>query len=111
MRSACGTVFQSGVARTRKRFRVVGRHQRDGCDQGGGGGRSPSWCRFPLKGTKDEYFISEADLDAFLSFEPQEPAVNFIPYRDTYLKGQREVVDRFVPPNTPTSHFRDGRAS
>ena len=50
-----------------------------------------------VEGTKDEFLISEADLDALLSFKPPEAALNFIPYRDTYLKGQREVVNRFVP--------------
>jgi hypothetical protein len=55
----------------------------------------PKLVPIPVEGTKDEYLISEADLDAFLSFSPSE-AVNFIPYRDTFLKGQREIVDRFV---------------
>jgi hypothetical protein len=50
-----------------------------------------------VDGTKDEFLISESDVDAFLGFKPPEAAINFIPYRDTYLKGQREVVDRFVP--------------
>lgn len=50
-----------------------------------------------VEGTRDEYLISEADLDDFLSFAPRETAISLIPYRDTYLKGQREVVDRFVP--------------
>jgi hypothetical protein len=50
-----------------------------------------------VDGTKDEYLMSEADVEDFLAFEPSELAVSFIPYRDTYLKGQREVVDRFVP--------------
>jgi len=57
----------------------------------------PKLVPIQVEGTKDEYLIGETDLDAFLSFEPQETAINFIPYRDTYLKGQREVVDRFVP--------------
>jgi hypothetical protein len=57
----------------------------------------PKLVALAVEGTKDEYLISQADLDNFLAFEPQESAVNFIPYRDTYLKGQREVVDRFVP--------------
>jgi hypothetical protein len=57
----------------------------------------PKLVPIPVEGTKDEYLISESDLEEFLAFEPQESAVNFIPYRDTYLKGQREVVDRFVP--------------
>jgi hypothetical protein len=50
-----------------------------------------------VEGTKDEFLISESDLDALLGFRPPEAAISFIPYRDTYLKGQREVVDRFVP--------------
>ena len=49
-----------------------------------------------VEGTKDEYLISEADLEEFYSFEAEEAGMNFIPYRDTYLKGQREIVDRFV---------------
>jgi hypothetical protein len=57
----------------------------------------PKLVPIQVEGTKDEYLIAEADLDEFLSYEPRESTVNFIPYRDTYLKGQREVVDRFVP--------------
>jgi len=63
----------------------------------GAGEVKPKLVPIQVEDTKDEYLIGEADLDAFLSFEPQESALNFIPYRDTYLKGQREVVDRFVP--------------
>jgi hypothetical protein len=57
----------------------------------------PKLVGISVEGTKDEFLISESDLDEFLAFTPQESAINFIPYRDTYLKGQREVVDRFVP--------------
>src|SRR5262249_14430294 len=57
----------------------------------------PKLVPIPVEGTKDEFLISEADIDTFLSFKPPEAAINFIPYRDTYLKGQREVVNRFVP--------------
>jgi hypothetical protein len=57
----------------------------------------PALVPIAVEGTKDEFLISEADLDAFLSFKPPEAAINFIPFRDTYLKGQREVVNRFVP--------------
>jgi hypothetical protein len=57
----------------------------------------PKLVPVPVEGTKDEFLISEADLEAFLNFKAPEAAVNFIPYRDTYLKGQREVVSRFVP--------------
>jgi hypothetical protein len=57
----------------------------------------PKLVPLTVEGSKDEFLISESDLDTFLSFKPPEAAVSFIPYRDTYLKGQREVVDRFVP--------------
>ena len=63
----------------------------------GAGEVKPKLVTIPVEGTKEEYLIGEGDLDEFLSFEPEESAVNFIPYRDTHLKGQREVVDRFVP--------------
>jgi hypothetical protein len=51
-----------------------------------------------VEGTKDEYFINESDIEDLYSFTPDETAVNFIPYRDTFLKGQREIVDRFLEP-------------
>jgi hypothetical protein len=57
----------------------------------------PKLVPIAVEGTKDEFLISEPDVDALMSFKPPENAVNFIPYRDTYLKGQREVVNRFVP--------------
>ena len=57
----------------------------------------PKLVAVTVEGTKDEFLISESDVDAFLSFKVPDGAVNFIPYRDTYLKGQREVVNRFVP--------------
>lgn len=48
-----------------------------------------------IEGTKDEYLISESDMDQLYSTTAQE-SVNLIPYRDTFLKGQREIVDRFL---------------
>jgi len=57
----------------------------------------PKLVPITVEGTKDEFLISESDVDAFLNFKPHDGAINFIPYRDTYLKGQREVVNRFVP--------------
>jgi hypothetical protein len=57
----------------------------------------PKLVQIAVEGTKDEFLIGEEDLDAFLGFKPPEAAISFIPYRDTYLKGQREVVNRFVP--------------
>ncbi|HEY2384066.1 MAG TPA: crosslink repair DNA glycosylase YcaQ family protein [Terriglobia bacterium] len=57
----------------------------------------PKLVPISVEGTKDEFLISEADLEALMSFKPPEGVLNFIPYRDTYLKGQREVVSRFVP--------------
>jgi hypothetical protein len=56
----------------------------------------PKLVPIAVEGTKDEFLVSESDVDALLSFKPPEASVNFIPYRDTYLKGQREVVNRFV---------------
>jgi hypothetical protein len=56
----------------------------------------PKLVPIAVEGTKDEYLIAEPDIPEFLSFSPTE-CVNFIPYRDTFLKGQREIVDRFVP--------------
>ena len=49
-----------------------------------------------VEGSKDEYLIPETDLDEFLNFSPEDSPSNLIPYRDTYLKGQREIVDRFL---------------
>lgn len=57
----------------------------------------PKLVAIQIEGCKDDFLIAEADVDAFLAFTPEEFAINFIPYRDTYLKGQREIVDRFVP--------------
>ena len=51
----------------------------------------------PIEKTKDEFLVSESMLDEFLDFRPRENySINFIPYRDTFLKGQRRVVSRFV---------------
>jgi hypothetical protein len=63
----------------------------------GAGEVKPKLVPIPVEGTKDEFLITESDLDALLGFKPAESSLNFIPYRDTYLKGQREVVNRFVP--------------
>ncbi len=49
-----------------------------------------------VEGTKEEYLIPESDVDEFHRFSPNENSFNLIPYRDTYLKGQREIVDRFL---------------
>jgi len=49
-----------------------------------------------VEGTVDEFLISESELDDFYAFTPQDFVINFIPYRDTYLKGQREIVNRFI---------------
>jgi hypothetical protein len=47
--------------------------------------------------SKDEYLIPESDLDEFYGFSASDSRFNLIPYRDIYLKGQREIVDRFLP--------------
>jgi hypothetical protein len=58
----------------------------------------PKLVSLAVEGTKDEYLIRESDLDELLKFNPTaiESAFSLIPYRDTYLKGQREIVDRFL---------------
>ena len=63
----------------------------------GAGEVKPKLVPIPVEGTKDEFLISESDVDSLLGFRPPEAAISLIPYRDTYLKGQREVVNRFVP--------------
>jgi hypothetical protein len=63
----------------------------------GAGEVKPKLVPIQVENTKDEFLISESDLDSLLGFKAPDAALNFIPYRDTYLKGQREVVDRFVP--------------
>ena len=62
----------------------------------GAGEVKPKLVPIAVEGTADEFLISESDVDALLSFQPQESAISFIPYRDTFLKGQREIVSRFV---------------
>jgi hypothetical protein len=56
----------------------------------------PKLVPLPVEGCPDEFLISESEVDEFFGFQPQEFAINFIPYRDTYLKGQREIVNRFI---------------
>jgi Winged helix DNA-binding domain len=57
----------------------------------------PKLVSIAVEGHKDEFLMSESDQEAFLNFKPPDGAVNLIPYRDTYLKGQQQVVNRFVP--------------
>src|SRR5437870_10168580 len=59
----------------------------------GAGEIKPKLTPVSVEGTVDEFLISESELEEFLAFTPQESSVNLIPYRDTYLKRQREVVD------------------
>src|SRR5947207_5862146 len=62
----------------------------------GGGEIKPKLVPVSVEGTADEFLISESELDDFFAFEPQDFVINFIPYRDTYLKGQREILNRFI---------------
>jgi Winged helix DNA-binding domain len=57
----------------------------------------PKLVSIAVEYSKDEYLIPESDLQEFYSFSSQDSAFNLIPYRDIYLKGQREIVDRFLP--------------
>src|SRR3989442_7671283 len=62
----------------------------------GAGEIKPKLTPVSVEGTVDEFLISESELDDFYAFAPQDFVINFIPYRDTYLKGQREIVNRFI---------------
>ena len=67
-----------------------------------------------VEGTKDEYLISETDLNDFYAFEQERSKLNFVPYRDTYLKGQREIVDRFGSSehaDKPFSRWKDRKST
>ena len=46
--------------------------------------------------SKDEFLLSGSALEEFADFTPDSSTVNLIPCRDIYLKGQREVVGRYV---------------
>ena len=62
----------------------------------------PFLAQVAVQNSKDEFLINAADLEEFSDFNSSDtPNVNFLPYRDIYLKGQREVVNRFVQ----TKHF------
>jgi hypothetical protein len=56
----------------------------------------PKLVPITVEGTKDEYLMPESDLQEFYNFSPQDSPFSLIPYRDTFLKGQREIVDRFL---------------
>ena len=57
----------------------------------------PALCAVRVADSRDEFLIPADKLDEFVDFTPaRTPAVNLVPYRDIFLKGQREVVDRFV---------------
>ena len=62
----------------------------------GGGEIKPKLVPVSVEGSADEFLIGESEVDDFFAVEPQEFVINFIPYRDTYLKGQREIVNRFI---------------
>jgi hypothetical protein len=56
----------------------------------------PKLVPISVEGSKDEYLIPESDVDELHSFAAHETPFSLIPYRDTFLKGQREIVDRFL---------------
>ena len=55
--------------------------------------------------SKDEFLLSAGAVEEFSEFTPDGSTVNLIPYRDVYLKGQREVVNRFVHPDHSDKPF------
>jgi hypothetical protein len=56
----------------------------------------PKLVPIAVEGTKDEYLLHESDIEEFHKFTPSDTSFSLIPYRDTFLKGQREIVDRFL---------------
>lgn len=56
----------------------------------------PKLIAIEVEGSKDEFLIPESEKDDFLAHAHEDTIVNLLPYRDTYLKGQREIVSRFV---------------
>jgi hypothetical protein len=56
----------------------------------------PKLVPISVEGSKDEYLIPESDVDELHSFAAHETPFSLIPYRETFLKGQREIVDRFL---------------
>lgn len=69
------------------------------------GAVGPKLCPVRVTGVKDEFLISESDMEEFAGFEPATPVVNFIPFRDVYLKGQREIARRFTRPEHADKPF------
>jgi hypothetical protein len=65
----------------------------------------PKLVPIAVERTQDEFLIAESELDDFYSFVPEDIVVSFIPYRDIFLKGQREIVDRFVSPSHADKPF------
>jgi hypothetical protein len=58
-----------------------------------------------IAGNKDEFLMPESDLKELAEFKPTPSAVNFIPFRDVFLKGQREIAARFMPPQHSDKPF------
>ena len=65
----------------------------------------PKLERVALAGSADEFLIPGPQLKQLAEFEPKSPAVNFIPFRDVFLKGQREIAARFTRPEHSTKLF------
>lgn len=57
----------------------------------------PGLVRVAIADSPEEFLIGESELESFRRFRASgAPSVSLIPYRDMYLKGQREIVNRFV---------------
>jgi hypothetical protein len=84
-----------GPARMRDFAWWAGIHVTDGMRAAEGLG--DSLVPIEVDGSREEFLIPRSRLEEFRSFRPEPtPTVNFLPYRDPYLKGQREIVNRFV---------------
>ncbi len=58
-----------------------------------------------VEGSRDEFLILGSHLDELVEFQSVPEAINLIPFRDIYLKGQREIAVRFMRPQHSDKPF------
>ncbi len=65
----------------------------------------PKLERVAIAGSPDEFLIPAPQLQELVDFKPKSPVVNLIPFRDVFLKGQREIASRFMRPEHAEKPF------
>ncbi len=68
-------------------------------------GVEPGLVPIKVSRNRDEFLMAAGEFEEFANFTPNDSTMNLIPYRDIYLKGQPEVVDRFVSTNHSDKPF------